>query len=105
MPQRVGRYGGVVDITRIALRRDDCDRLPSFDADTKTGDPRYKWFRENHSGTCWELDAMNPNDLRARLRQEIIDRLDLDAWNHCKKTEDAEREGLIPFPHQSDFRM
>jgi hypothetical protein len=37
---------------------------------------------------------MNPNDLRARLRQEITARLDLEAWNHCKKVEVAEKESL-----------
>jgi hypothetical protein len=37
---------------------------------------------------------MNPNDLRQRLREEIEDRLDLDAWEHCQKIERAERESI-----------
>ncbi|TPV98735.1 MAG: hypothetical protein USCAAHI_01823 [Beijerinckiaceae bacterium] len=95
LPERIKRYGGVVDITRVAARRDNCGRrLPGFSVETKKGDPRYKWFKENHGRTCWELDAMNPNDLRARLRSEIMARLDIEAWSHCKKVEDAEKESL-----------
>jgi hypothetical protein len=37
---------------------------------------------------------MNPNDLRWRLRNEIIQRIDMDAWVHCQTTEAAEWESL-----------
>ena len=95
LPGRIEKYGGVVDITRIALTRADCtDALPSFPADTKRRDPRYPWFKRNYGERCWELDAMNPNDLRQRLRNEIIPRIDLDAWAHCQTAEAAERESL-----------
>jgi hypothetical protein len=95
LPGRIEKYGGVVDITRIALTRPDCtDALPSFSVDTKRRDPRYAWFKRNYGDRCWELDAMNPNDLRRRLRSEIIRRIDLDAWAHCQTAEAAERESL-----------
>jgi hypothetical protein len=95
LPGRVGKYGGAVDITRIALTSADCtDALPSFSVETKRRDPRYSWFKRNYGDRCWELDAMNPNDLRRRLRNEIIQRIDMDAWAHCQKTEKAERESL-----------
>ena len=38
--------------------------LPSFPASDKRKDPRYKWFLANYGQECWELDAMDPNDLR-----------------------------------------
>jgi hypothetical protein len=34
------------------------------------------------------------NDLRQRLRDEIVARLDVHAWNHCQAVERAERESL-----------
>jgi hypothetical protein len=71
--------------------------LPSFDVETKRRDPRYAWFKKNHGDRCWELDAMNPNDLRRRLRNEIIRRIDMDAWAHCQAVEEAERESLNRF--------
>jgi hypothetical protein len=95
LPGRIEKYGGLVDITRIALTRGDCTGdLPAFEAETKRSDPRYEWFRRNHGTRCWELDAMNPNDLRQRLRDEIVARLDVHAWNHCQEVEEAERESL-----------
>jgi hypothetical protein len=95
LPGRVEKYGGVVDITRIALTMDDCtDALPSFNVATKQKDPRYRWFRQNYGQRCWELDAMNPNDLRGRVRDAILSRIDIDAWKHCQAVEKAERESL-----------
>ena len=95
LPGRIDRYEGVAEITRVALTRDDCtDDLPSFSVEDKRGDPRYPWFKQNHGSRCWELDAMNPNDLRDRLREEILSRIDQDAWEHCKIVETAERESL-----------
>jgi hypothetical protein len=94
LPARIKNYGGAVAITRIALTREDCGGLPSFDVETKGRDPRYAWFKRAHGNRCWELDAMNPNDLRQRLRDEIIQRIDVDAWVHCQAVEDAERESL-----------
>jgi hypothetical protein len=94
LPDRIKKYGGLVDITRMALTADDCGDLPSFPVETKSKDPRHDSFRKRHGENCWELDAMNPNDLRERIRAEIVDRLDVDAWNHCKEVEDAERESL-----------
>jgi hypothetical protein len=95
LPGRVEKYGGVADITRIALTSADCtDALPSFSVETKRGDPRYAWFKRNYGDRCWELDAMNPNDLRRRLRNEIIRRIDMDAWARCQAVEKAERESL-----------
>ena len=94
LPERIERYGGAVEITRIALERSDCARLPSFEAETKRSDPRYGWFKANYGATCWELDAMNPNDLRARVRTAIWNRIDVEAWQHCKRVEDAEKASL-----------
>jgi hypothetical protein len=97
LPDRIKRYGGAVAITRIALTRADCDGLPSFDVETNSRDPRHAWFKRNHGDRCWELDAMNPNDLRERLRNEIVQRIDVDAWNHCQAVEEVERESLNRF--------
>jgi len=99
LPRRLDRYGGNVSLFRIALTQADVEAgdLPSFEAGTKRGDPRFNWFVEYHGFTCWELDAMSPNVLRGRLEGEIIKRLDVDAWRHCQKTEAAERESMQVF--------
>ena len=54
--------------------------LPSFPAADKRKDPRYKWFVANHGDRCWELDAMDPNDLRDCVEQEIRRLIEPVAW-------------------------
>ena len=95
-PRRLDRYDGSVDIERIALTDDDAPggNLPHFEASTKRKDPRYKWFVQNFGHRCWELDAMPPPDLRTRVENEILKRIDIDAWNHAIEIERAETESM-----------
>lgn len=69
--------------------------LPSFPAADKRKDPRYRWFVSNYGNRCWEIDALDPNDLRdcveAYIRTCINDR---DAWERCEQINKAERESL-----------
>ena len=90
LPARLERYGAEIDIIRIALIEGDLAALPSFDADTKKKDPRHEWFTENYGRRCWELDAMNPVDLRSRVRVAVETFIDEDAWELSRKAEAAE---------------
>lgn len=100
LPQRLERYGSAWDFQRIALVREDLDLLPHFDTDTKVGDARVRWYLDHTSADplkCWELDAMDPNDLRARVRDCIAACIDADAWNHAAQIEHAEVESMQQF--------
>ena len=68
--------------------------LPSFPAADKSKDPRYKWFVANHGHRCWELDAMDPNDLRDCVEQEIKKLIEPVAWQRCEVVNKAEQESL-----------
>ncbi len=97
LPERLSRYGGKhVVIKRIALTKADTAALSSssFKATSKKDDPRYNWFVDNFGTRCWELDAMDPNDLRDRVEEEILSLIEPTAWERCKVTERAERESL-----------
>jgi hypothetical protein len=95
LPERIARYGGDhVTVKRIALKRSDLLHLPSFPASDKRKDPRYKWFLENYGTRCWEIDAMNPNTLRNRVKRAIISLIEPTAWQRCKAVERAERDSL-----------
>ncbi|CAG2158618.1 hypothetical protein LMG31506_06437 [Cupriavidus yeoncheonensis] len=96
LPERLSRYGASADLTikRVALTADDVVGLPSFAADTKSKDGRYKWYVQQYGDHCWELDAMNPVDLRERVEQSIREYLDLDAWDHMIGVEAVERESM-----------
>jgi hypothetical protein len=95
LPERLERYGGDhVDLQRIALLTADVPGLPSFPAADKKKDPRYRWFVKNFGHRCWELDAMDPRDLRERVTEEIKEQIDQDAWERCAKVNRAEQESL-----------
>ena len=85
LPDRLDRYGGEIEIVRIALLTDDAEHLPGFSVEEKRKDPRYGWFVANHGRRCWELDAMSPVDLRARVKTEICSYIDEEAWDLARK--------------------
>jgi hypothetical protein len=95
LPARLSRYDGDhVNLKRIALTRAHTRGLPSFSATDKRKDPRYKWFRFNYGDRCWELDAMDPNDLRDCVKQAIIGLIEPVAWQRCEVVNKAEQASL-----------
>lgn len=97
LPGRMDRYGGEVTIERIALLPHDLAGLPSFDVDSKSGDARYAWFRRHYGGRCWELDAMSPNLLRERVRDNILGYIDMEVWERATEVEQSEVESMRLF--------
>jgi hypothetical protein len=97
LPVRLERYGSEWEFERIAVLESDTFDLPAFDAATKSGDMRYRWFVENFGHQCWELDAINPTDLRNRVREQIETRLDLPTWEHAKEIEAVEVASMKQF--------
>jgi hypothetical protein len=95
LPKRFSKYAGDhVTLRRIALTRDQVNGLPSFPATDKRKDPRYPWFVRNHGDWCWELDAMDPNELRACVKREIKKLIEPVAWKRCEVVNRAEQESL-----------
>jgi hypothetical protein len=92
---RLREYDGDhVKLKRIALTRMQVRGLPSFSVREKRKDPRYRWFVRNHGQRCWELDAMDPNTLRACVEKEIKKLIEPIAWERCEIVNVAERESL-----------
>lgn len=95
LPERLERYGGDhITLKRIALTKDQLAGLPSFAAADKKDDKRFDWFVKNFGDRCWELDALDPNDLRARVEREIEALIEPDAWARCIAVNMAEQESL-----------
>lgn len=89
MPNRIAQYGGRVLIRRVALAASDVRALPDFAA--KPTDPRFRWYVERYGPRAWELDAMDENDVRARVSSEIQRYIDQDAWERTRLVEAAEQ--------------
>jgi hypothetical protein len=95
LPNRFSKYDGDhVTLKRIALTREHVNGLPSFPAKDKKKDTRYKWFVRNYGHRCWELDAMDPNDLRACVKREIKKLIEPVAWKRCEVVNKAELDSL-----------
>jgi hypothetical protein len=95
LPDRLTKYGGDhVTLKRVALTREQTDGLPPFPASDKRKDPRHKWFVRNFGDRCWELDALDPNDLRALVEEAIKSEIEPIAWARCDRVNRAEQESL-----------
>jgi len=90
---RLSSYGaGHYTFERIAVTQSDTSKLPSFSAKDKSKDPRYGWFTQRYGDRCWELDAMDPNELRDRVKQEIEIYIDSEEWKQHQMIEKVQRE-------------
>jgi hypothetical protein len=95
LPARVARYDGDhIKIRRIAIVRGQTRGLPSFPASDKRKEPRYEWFVAHYGKRCWELDAMDPNDLRDCVEAEIKKLIEPVAWARCELVNKAEQASL-----------
>ncbi len=100
LPRRLKQYGAILNLRRIALTRADLKGLPSFDPETKIKDPRYRWFMQRVGTKCYELDAMPPPKLRARVDAEIRKLIEQGAWDHALFIESVEVQSMKEF-HKS----
>jgi hypothetical protein len=97
LPNRLSEYGGDhVTLRRIALTREHTRALHGtwFPATDKRKDPRYRWFRANYGHRCWELDAMDPGELRDCVEEAIEDLIEPTAWERCEVVNRAEQASL-----------
>jgi len=95
LPTRLADYDGDhITLKRIALTRKQVSGLPSFPVTDKRKDPRYKWFVANHGTRCWELDAMDPRELRRCVQTAIKKLIEPVAWRRCEIVNRAEQESL-----------
>jgi hypothetical protein len=100
LPRRLDQYGAALDLQRVALKEHDLVGLPSFDPESKSKDPRHRWFTEYVGTRCYELDAMPPPELRARIEAEIRPLIDMNVWNRALEIERVEVESMKDF-HKS----
>ena len=95
LPNRFAKYDGDhITLRRIALTRQHVNALLWFPATDKRKDPRFAWFVKNYGNRCWELDAMDPNALRACVKSEIRKLIEPVAWRRCETVNRAERVSL-----------
>ena len=87
-----------MELRRIALTEEhtqllgDDVRFPTAD---KKDDTRCRWFESNFGFSCWELDALSPNQLRECVKDAILEELDTESWNRYVRIEELERAAIV----------
>jgi hypothetical protein len=95
LPARLEQYGGDhVQLKRIALTKEQTGSLLSFSVEAKRKDPRYKWFKNNYGSECWELDAMDPRELRNLVETKIKALIDPVLWAEQEKIQVREKQSI-----------
>lgn len=95
LPKRIKEYNGDhITLKRIALTAEQTGPLPSFSVETKSRDTRYKWFKQTFGDRCWELDAMDPRQLRSLVETEINALIDRDLWDRQEAKEAREKKSI-----------
>jgi hypothetical protein len=96
LPSRLREYGARIELRRVALSGDDVTYgdLPSFAAETKQGDARWRWYTDRYGPACWELDALSPVLLRDRVREAITATIDIAQWERDGRAEALEQESM-----------
>jgi hypothetical protein len=49
----------------------------------------------NFGDRCWELDALDPNDLRVCVETKILEHIEPVAWERCKRVEREEQSPCV----------
>jgi hypothetical protein len=95
LPERIADYGGDhIELKRIALTAEHTHSLPSFSVEDKRKDPRYGWFKKTHGDKCWELDAMDPRQLRDLVEAEIEALIDKELWAQQEALQQREKQAI-----------
>jgi hypothetical protein len=95
LPERIKEYGGHhIEFRRIALTAEQTGPLPSFSVEDKKADKRYGWFKRTFGDRCWELDAMDPRQLRDLVEAEIKALIDPELWAAQEALEVREKQSL-----------
>jgi hypothetical protein len=95
---RLSKYGEGMDIhvKRIALNFEQVQRYKLDPNPVKSADTRSKKYVDNYGTSCWELDAIPPNELQEIARKAVTQEIDADIWEECANRWKREKAKLEP---------
>ena len=91
------RVNGDFKLTRLAIHADDIKRFNLPPLRVKASDSRSASFLSKHGNECVELDALPPNELRDRIRNAVMQHVDLPSWERAKLVESVEAQSIVAF--------
>ena len=84
-----------IAVKRIALTISQVRKYELIPNPTKIADSRTARYRESFGDKCWELDAIEPQELQEIVRHAIAARIEWSLWDEAKHWEELDREKLI----------
>lgn len=91
---KLTRHGALFDWERRGLLTEDFERFDLVNVPVKPTDSRARRYLDEHGDRAAELDALRPDELRARIRTAITEHVDPEQWAANQRAEDAERASL-----------
>lgn len=93
---RLIKYSNRQDIVvkRIALTHEQVQERSLPPNPTKTADPRSQMYIKQYGGECWELDAIEPDELQEIVQTEVEKFIHRKTWNKTLKLIKEERKKL-----------
>lgn len=79
---------------RLGVTNNDFDDFDLIGLAVKLKDNRSKAFIREHGERCAEIDALPPSELRQRIEDAILQRIDTERWAKLQETEELEREAV-----------
>lgn len=95
---RLSDYSGgtTVTVKRIALTSEQVEQYNLIPNPTKVTDSRSPAYEAKFGNECWELDAIEPDELVRIVQEAVEDEItDPDAWAEIKGKDKGEREALV----------
>lgn len=83
-----------ITVERIALTFDQVQRYSLAPNPTKEADPRFPQYLGEFGNQCWELDAIDPDELQELVLTAITDYIDAEIWNHIMSDQREEEQEL-----------
>lgn len=84
--------GREIEWQRLAINAEDFERHKLVPLAPKKKDRRYQKFVDDHGYQCAEVDALDPNELRRRVRGAIEQWVPTERWESLQHVEELERE-------------
>jgi hypothetical protein len=83
-----------IQVERVALSFDQVQRFGLSPNPTKSADPRIDDYVSQFGDQCWELDAIEPNELQRIAEEAIVRHIDSVAWKSTLAEQELERKQL-----------
>lgn len=94
---------GQVSVHKIAITPAQVKTYNLLPNPAKETDPRSKAFIANHGISAWEVDAINPVELRRIIISEITTRVDIEAMDKVIEQENVDKARLTKAVKRSLF--